>query len=134
MGARGGRPFLERYGRYLLISPSDLARADRWFARYGNWAVFLSRILPVVRTFISLPAGVARMPLGRFTALTFVGSFQWSWGLAYGGYLLGENWETLRRAMRPFDIPILLFLLTLAGIYVYRHVRHWREGSLSTQR
>lgn len=134
VGARGGRPVLERYGRYLLITPHDLARADRWFARYGSWAVFFSRLLPVVRTFISFPAGVARMPLGRFALLTFLGSLPWSWGLAYGGYLLGQNWEVLRRAMRPFDIPILLVLLFLVGLYVYRHVRHYREGVASVQR
>ncbi|MFH1141073.1 MAG: DedA family protein, partial [Chloroflexota bacterium] len=107
-------------------SRGDLERADRWFARYGSWAVFLSRMLPVVRTFISFPAGVVRMPLLRFCVLTFLGSFPWSLGLAYGGYVLGENWEALRRVMRPFDIPILLVLVVLVGLYVYRHVRHWR--------
>ena len=127
VGAWGGRPLLERYGRYVLISRGDLERADRWFARYGSWAVFLSRMLPVVRTFISFPAGVVRMPLLRFCVLTFLGSFPWSLGLAYGGYVLGENWEALRRVMRPFDIPILLVLVVLVGLYVYRHVRHWRD-------
>ncbi|MEK7778202.1 MAG: DedA family protein [Chloroflexota bacterium] len=127
VGAWGGRPLLERYGRYVLISRGDLERADRWFARYGSWAVFLSRMLPVVRTFISFPAGVVRMPLLRFCVLTFLGSFPWSLGLAYGGYVLGENWEVLRRVMRPFDIPILLVLVVLVGLYVYRHVRHWRD-------
>ncbi|MDO8751665.1 MAG: DedA family protein, partial [Dehalococcoidia bacterium] len=127
VGAWGGRPLLERYGRYVLISRGDLERADRWFARYGSWAVFLSRMLPVVRTFISFPAGVVRMPLLRFCVLTFLGSFPWSLGLAYGGYVLGENWEALRRVMRPFDIPILLVLAVLVGLYVYRHVRHWRD-------
>ncbi|MFH1141318.1 MAG: DedA family protein [Chloroflexota bacterium] len=127
VGAWGGRPLLERYGRYVLISRGDLERADRWFARYGSWAVFLSRMLPVVRTFISFPAGVVRMPLLRFCVLTFLGAFPWSLGLAYGGYVLGENWEALRRVMRPFDIPILLVLAVLVGLYVYRHVRHWRD-------
>ncbi len=127
VGASGGRPLLERYGRFVLISPRDIQAADRWFARYGTWAVFLSRLVPVVRSLISLPAGMVRMPLLRFSALTFAGSFLWSLGLAYGGYVLGENWEALRRVMRPFDIPILLVLVVFVGLYVYRHVRHWRD-------
>lgn len=126
-GALGGRPLLERYGRYLLITKNDLGRADQWFARYGSWAVFLSRLLPVVRTFISFPAGVARMPLARFCILTFLGSFPWSVGLAYGGYVLGENWEALRRGMRPFDIPILIGMAALVGFYVYHRLRRIRS-------
>ncbi len=126
LGVWGGRPLLERYGRYILITHRDLEQADRWFARYGNWAVFLSRMLPVVRTFISLPAGVARMPLLRFSILTFLGSFPWSLGLAYGGYVLGDNWEALRRGMRPFDIPVLVAVVALVGFYLYRRVRKLR--------
>ncbi|MFQ5875006.1 MAG: DedA family protein [Dehalococcoidia bacterium] len=97
--------------------------ADRWFARYGSKAIFISRLLPVVRTFISLPAGVARMHLGKFLLYTFLGSFPWSLGLASGGYLLGEHWEQLRAVMRPFDIPIFVALIALIGLYIYRHVR-----------
>lgn len=126
-GAWGGRPLLERYGRFILVSRGDLERADRWFARYGSWAVFLSRLLPVVRTFISFPAGVVRMPLVRFSVLTLLGSFPWSLGLAYGGYVLGENWEALRRAMRPFDIPILVAAAVLVGLYVYHRLRALRR-------
>jgi len=132
VGAGGGRPLLERYGRYVLITRRDLERADRWFAKYGSWAVFLSRLLPVVRTFISFPAGVAKVPTWRFCILTFMGALPWSWGLAYGGYVLGENWEALRRVMRPFDIPILLVLIALASLYVYRHVRHIRSEARDT--
>lgn len=125
VGARGGRPLLERYGKYLLVSSHDLEQADRWFQRYGSWAVFLSRLLPVVRTFISLPAGVARMPLAKFIPLTFLGSFPWSLGLAYGGYVLGENWESLRAFMRPFDIPFLVAFFVLLGFYLRRH---WKRA------
>ncbi len=127
VAAWGGRPLLERYGRYVLISPHDLDRADRWFAKYGTWAVFFSRLLPVVRTFISVPAGIARMNLLKFSILTVVGSFPWSLGLAYGGYLLGARWESLRSAMRPFDIPIIVVILLLIAIYVWRHVRAMRR-------
>lgn len=123
VGAWGGRPALQRYGRYLLISPHEVARAEGWFQRYGAWAVFLSRLLPVVRTFISLPAGVARMPLGPFIALTFLGSFPWSLGLAWGGFILAERWEDLRDWMRPADLPIIAVALLLIAWYIYRRVR-----------
>ncbi|MBI2857693.1 MAG: DedA family protein [Chloroflexi bacterium] len=123
VGRCGGRRLLERYGRYLLISHHDLEMADRWFAKYGLKAAFFSRLLPVVRTFISLPAGVARTPFWRFTVLTFAGSFIWSGALAYGGYLLGQHWEQLRSAMRPFDIPILIALAALAGWFIFRKTR-----------
>ena len=123
LGAWGGRPFLDRYGRYLLISRHDLDLADRWFARYGDWAAFISRLLPIVRTFISFPAGVARMRFSSFLALTFAGSFPWCTALAYGGFVLGEHWETLRGWMRPFDIPIAIALIVLFGWFLYRHIK-----------
>jgi membrane protein DedA with SNARE-associated domain len=129
-GAWGGRPLVLRYGRYLLISHHDLDLAERWFDRYGQWTVFFSRLLPVVRTFISVPAGVARMPVWQFSAYTLAGSFPWSLGLAWAGFLLGENWERIRDWMRPADIPIVVVALLLIGLYVYRHVRRaWTEES-----
>lgn len=123
VGAWGGRPLVERYGKYVLVSRHDLDLADRWFTRWGDWAVFVARLLPVVRTFISFPAGISRMSFGKFTVLSFLGSFPWSLGLAYGGYLLGEHWEDLRRVMRPFDIPIIAAVLLLAGFYVYHRLK-----------
>jgi membrane protein DedA with SNARE-associated domain len=123
VGAWGGRPLVLRYGRYLLISHHDLDLADRWFERYGNWTVFFSRLLPVVRTFISVPAGVARMPVWQFSIYSFAGSFPWSLGLAWAGFVLGANWERIRNWMRPADIPILIIVLLLIGLYVYRHVK-----------
>jgi membrane protein DedA with SNARE-associated domain len=128
IGMYGGRPFLNRYGKYLLISGHDLERADRWFARWGNWAVFLSRLLPIVRTFISLPAGIVRTRFSTFVVYSFVGSFLWCAALAVGGYLLGSRWEELRAVMRPFDIPIAVVILLAAAYYVYRHVRHFRAA------
>ena len=127
VGVWGGRPLLERYGKYVLISPHDLDRAERWFNRYGDRVVFVSRLLPVVRTFISLPAGIAKMPFLRFVVYTFLGSFPWCLGLAYGGYLLGENWERIREVMRPFDIPIIVIIVVLIGIYIYRRVKFLRR-------
>lgn len=127
-GLWGGRPLIEKYGKYVLISRHDLDLADRWFARWGNFAVFFSRMLPVVRTFISVPAGIARMPVGTFTVYTFAGSFPWSLGLAWAGYVLGENWEDLREWMRPADIPIAIAIGAAALWYVYRHIkRSWFE-------
>jgi membrane protein DedA with SNARE-associated domain len=126
LGAYGGRNFLDRYGRYLMINPHDLEVADRWFARWGDWTAFLSRLLPIVRTFISFPAGVARARFVPFTAYTFVGSFIWCGLLAYGGYAFGARWEELRAIMRPFDIPIGLALLAGFGYYVYHHLRRGR--------
>jgi membrane protein DedA with SNARE-associated domain len=123
VGAWGGRAFLLRYGRFVLISRHEVEQAEHWFDRYGARAVFISRVLPVVRTFISLPAGIARMNLWRFTILTFAGSFPWSLGLAWAGFVLGENWERIREWMRPADIPILIVLTALVVWYIYRRVR-----------
>jgi membrane protein DedA with SNARE-associated domain len=129
IGAYGGRPFVERYGKYIFISKKDIARADKWFARWGDWASFLSRLLPVVRTFISFPAGIVRINFVRFSILTFIGSFIWCAALALGGYLMGERWEELRRVMRPFDYPIIALILFGLAYYIYRHVRHARQDA-----
>lgn len=123
LGAWGGRPLVERYGKYILVHEEDLEKADHWFARWGDWAAFISRLLPIVRTFISFPAGVVRMNFVRFTAFSFVGSFIWCALLAWGGYHFGEHWEELRAIMRPFDIPIAIVIVAAFAYYVYRHVR-----------
>lgn len=124
LGYYGGRPLVERYGKYIMVHPSDLDRADKWFKRWGNWTAFLSRLLPIVRTFISFPAGVTRVKFAPFTVLTFVGSFIWCAALAAGGWAFGSNWEQLRAIMRPFDIPIAIILVVGLGYYIYRHVTH----------
>jgi membrane protein DedA with SNARE-associated domain len=129
VGMWAGRPLLNKYGRYILLSQHDLDLADRWFSKSGSWTVFVSRILPVVRTYISLPAGIAKMNIVKFIIYTFTGSFLWSTGLAYGGYLMGEHWEQLRNAMRPFDPVIIALVVILIGLYIYRHVKHMRGGA-----
>jgi membrane protein DedA with SNARE-associated domain len=129
IGALGGRPLLEKYGKYVLISRHDMDTADKWFTRYGQATAFVSRLLPVVRTFISLPLGITRMNFVKFTVLSFVGSFIWSGALAAAGYAFGSHWETVREAMRPFDIPILIILVAAVGYYIYRHIKHSREQS-----
>ena len=120
---KGGRPLLHKYGRYVLVTDDEVDRAEAWFGKYGEWAVFFSRMVPVLRTVISVPAGIARMDLRKFSIYTFAGAFPWSLGLAYGGYLLGENWETLRATMRPFDIPILALLALGVAWFVVRRLR-----------
>ncbi len=125
-GMEGGRPILEKYGKYVLVSRHDLDTADRWFAKNGDWAIFVSRLLPVVRTFISLPAGIARMRLIKFLIYTFFGSFIWCAGLAYGGYQLGSHWEQVRTVMRPFDPLIGALIIAFIAFYVYRHLKNSR--------
>ena len=123
VGALGGRPLLLKYGRYVLISEHDMETADRWFARYGDAAIFFSRLLPVVRTFISFPAGVARMNFWKFVIYTTIGSFPWVLGLAYAGKLMGDNWVEVRAVLHNFDYPIIALLLAGVAYYLYRHLR-----------
>ncbi|GAB4374097.1 MAG: DedA family protein [Deltaproteobacteria bacterium] len=125
LGMYGGRPLIERYGKYVLISPRDLDLADRWFARHGEATVFFARLLPVVRTFIAFPAGVARMEMTRFLAYTFAGSLPWCLGLAWVGMQLGERWPVLRDYFHKFDL--LIGALLAAGIVWYVR-RHFRSG------
>ena len=125
----GGRPLLRKYGRYILVTQDEVDRAEVWFTKYGELAVFVSRMLPVVRPFISVPAGIARMNIWRFSIYTFIGSYPWSVGLAYGGFKLGENWEDLREVMRPFDIPIVLVVVAAIAWFVYRRIKAIRAQS-----
>jgi membrane protein DedA with SNARE-associated domain len=120
-GAYGGRPFILEYGRYFLISAQELDRADRWFARYGMAATFISRLLPVIRTFISLPAGIARVPFLPFLAYAFLGSLPWSWVLAYVGMLLGEHWERVGGVLHSLDVVIVLALVAGVAWFLWRH-------------
>jgi len=128
IGAWGGRAFLEKYGRYMLITPKEVAWADRWFDKYGNITVFATRLMPVIRTFISLPAGIARMNVWHFTALTFLGALPWSTALAWGGYQLGENWEDILPYFRPVSIPILIAVIAAGGYLLYRRIREIRHA------
>ena len=123
LGLFGGRPLVERYGKYVLISHRDLDIADRWFERYGDWAIFFSRLLPVVRTFISFPAGVARMNFSRFVTYTFIGSFPWCLGLAYVGMKLGENWDTLGVYFHRFDMVIGILIALGVIYYIWHHLK-----------
>jgi membrane protein DedA with SNARE-associated domain len=130
-GAYGGRGFIERYGRYVLISPHELARADRWFGRYGDWTVLVARMLPIVRTFISLPAGVSRMPFGRFVVFTFVGALPWCYLLTYIGKVLGDHWEDIRYYFHGVDYAVAAVLVVMFAVWLYRHIRSARRGAAS---
>jgi membrane protein DedA with SNARE-associated domain len=124
VGAYGGRAMIVRYGKYVLVSTDDLDLADRWFRKYGDITVFVARLLPVIRTFIAFPAGVSRMPMGRFIIYTFIGSYIWSYGLAYIGMKLGENWDSLKVYFHRFDFVIAIILLGGAAWWIRRHFRN----------
>ncbi len=127
VGYAGGRPLVERWGRYLLLSRHELELVDRFFARFGGITVFICRLLPVVRTFVALPAGVARMPQLKFHVYTFLGSWPWCYALAYIGYRLGEQWDKdprLRQAFHQFHAVIFAALLLSLGWYLWYRWKH----------
>src|SRR5436305_13700784 len=124
IGCYGGRPLVEKYGRWILMGRRELDLADRFFARWGYLAVFIARLLPVIRTFIALPAGVARMPRGRFHVYTFLGSWPWCLGLAWLGMKAGEHWDYLRDYFHKFDIAIAVVLVTIAGVFFWSRWKH----------
>jgi len=128
-GILGGRPFIEKYGKYVLLSHRDLDTAERWFKKYGDWAIFFSRLLPVIRTFISLPAGIAKMNFPRFVLYTFLGSLPWCFALAYIGKVLGENWQTIRTYFRGADIIIVIVIVLGIALFVYRHLKPDKTGA-----
>jgi membrane protein DedA with SNARE-associated domain len=112
VGRTTGRTLLDRYGRYVLIRSHDIDKAEVWWERYGEAATFFSRLLPVIRTFISLPAGIARMPFGKFTLYTFLGVIPWTFGLTWVGWIVEDNWESV---VDYFDLPTLIIGVALVG-------------------
>lgn len=124
IGYYGGRPLVERYGSCVLLSQNELDIADRFFSRFGDLTVLISRLLPVIRTFIALPAGIARMPRGRFHLYTFVGSFPWCLGLAYLGMKAGENWKYLGKYFHEFDKVIAALILLGVIWFVWSRWKH----------
>jgi membrane protein DedA with SNARE-associated domain len=120
IGTRGGRPLLERRGRWLHVTPANLERAERWFERWGNLGVLIGRITPVVRSFVSIPAGVFKMPLGPYTALTLVGSAVWAFAIAGAGYGLGSSYERFHHDFRYAEYAVLAGVVALAAYLIYR--------------
>jgi membrane protein DedA with SNARE-associated domain len=123
IGAWGGRPFLERYGKYLLIRPHEIELADHFFQKYGSATAYFSRLLPIVRTFISFPAGVARMNLFKFIVYSTAGAFLWSTALVWAGVQLGSRWVDIRHALQPFDLLIAVIVVLLIVLFIW-----WRLG------
>jgi membrane protein DedA with SNARE-associated domain len=124
IGRIGGRPFLERHGRWVHVTPDRLERAESWFDRYGDAAVFFSRLVPVVRSFISIPAGVVRMPLGRFTMLSFLGTLPWCFGFSGAGLALGTGWERFHHAWRYADYVVVALAAAAVLWVAYRMMRN----------
>jgi len=132
IGYWGGRPLVERWGSWVLIGRRELALVDWFFARFGSIAVFIGRLLPVIRTFIALPAGIAGMSMTRFQLYTFLGSWPWCYALAYVGMRLGDRWSSdpgLREFMRRFDGVIIAAAVIAVAWYVWMRWKHSREGS-----
>ncbi len=124
IGYKGGRPLVQKYGKYILISAHDLEMADRFLQKHGAKATFIGMMLPVFRSFISFPAGISRVNFKKFLAYVFFGSLFWSLLLGYLGMKLGENWATLREKFKGFDVAIVVFIVLLAALWIYRHFRN----------
>lgn len=124
IGYSGGRPLMLKYGKYILISQHDAEKADRYFQRWGSATAFFSRLLPVVRTYISLPAGITKMRFGTFCLYTFLGSLPWCLFLAYLGYVLGSNYEKISGPLHYLDGVIVVVVVVLVALYIWHHVRH----------
>ncbi len=130
IGLHGGRPFLERRGRWFHLNEARLARAERWFDRWDDWAVFLGRLTPVARSFISIPAGVFGAPLVRYTVLTLIGSAIWAFAFAGAGYALGASWESFHHAFRYVEVVVALGIIAVAVYLVIR----WRRSITMARR
>lgn len=120
IGLYGGRPLVERHGRWLHLGPENLDRAERWFDRWGDWAVFLGRMTPVIRSFVSIPAGIARMPLGRFTLYSVLGTIPWCFGIAGAGWALGSSWEKFHHDFAYVEALVGVGVLALLVWYLRR--------------
>ena len=129
IGLYGGRPYLERHGRWLHLDEEKLDRAERWFERWEGWAVFLGRLTPVIRSFVSIPAGVMEVPFVRYTVLTFAGSAIWCFGFAGFGYLAGSNWEEVQHGFHYFDYVVIAAAIGGAAWLLLRRRRRRRERS-----
>ncbi|KJS14878.1 MAG: hypothetical protein VR69_15445 [Peptococcaceae bacterium BRH_c4b] len=123
IGANGGRPFLQKYGKYVLFNNEHLDKAERWFSRYGECAVFFGRILPVIRTFISLPAGIARMKFLKFLVFTLIGCIPWNIALTFFGLKLGQNWQSVEPYFRPISYAIIFAIICGIVWFFYKNIR-----------
>lgn len=123
VGYYGGRPFIIKYGKYFFINKNDFEKADRWFNKHGEVTVFTSRLLPVIRTFISLPAGIARIDFKKFVVYTILGSVPWTIALTYAGLILGQNWRSVKTTLKGLDDFIIIAIVLLVIIYITKHIK-----------
>ena len=128
IGYVGGRPLIEKYGKYIVITKHDLNIADKWFTKHGELTVFFGRLLPVVRTFISFPAGISKMNLWKFSLYTFIGALPWCILFTYLGVKMGSNWEAIRASLHNFDMSIGVLIVVCVGLYIWRHIKHIKES------
>ena len=130
VGYKGGRPLVEKYGKYILLSIHDLNISEKWFKKYGKSTVFFTRMLPIVRTFISFPAGISKMPLKTFVVYTFLGALPWSLLLAYIGFKMGENWNTLGGYFHKADLAVGIVIIVGLIWYIQRHIKYLKKENL----
>jgi len=131
IGAKGGRPIIKKYGKYLDFTEEKFDKVDAWFNGYGNKIIFFSQLLPIVRTFISLPAGILKVNFPRFMAYTFVGSFIWCLGLTWVSSLLGAEWEKLSDYLKQFEVVVIIGILALIAYFVLKRIYKWRKNRLN---
>jgi len=124
IGFRGGRPLVEKYGKYILLSKHDLDMADKWFKNYGSITTFFGRMIPILRTYISFPAGISKMDVKKFALYTVLGAIPWLTFLTYMGVIMGENWERIREYLRSVDLAVGIFIVLFLAWYVWRHIKH----------
>jgi membrane protein DedA with SNARE-associated domain len=129
LGYFGGRPFVKKYGKYFLISNEELEKSERWFSKYGSATAFFGRMLPIVRTFISTPAGVAKMNFKKFCIFTFLGAIPWSIFLTFIGLKLGENWQSIEVYFKKFDFVIAIIILIGFGWWIFNRVKNFKNNS-----
>jgi len=124
IGMKGGRLLIEKYGKYLLIHKYDLDVADKWFLKHGEFTVFFGRLLPIVRTYISFPAGISKMEIWKFSFYTFTGALPWCLLFTWLGIKLGNNWELIRLKLHNFDVAIAVIILIAVSLYIWRHIKN----------
>ncbi len=134
MGMYGGRPLVLKVGKYLLLNVHHLDATERYFNRYGAWTVFICRFIPVVRHFISIPAGMGRMPMRRFLPMTIIGAFMWNMFLAWAGFKLRENWNSLRDYFHYIDIVIVVMIGLVVAAFIWRQIMEWHAQKKSREK
>lgn len=134
LGFFGGRPVLNRYGRLVLLSPAELERGEIWFGKYGDWVVLVTRLLPAIRSFIALPAGVVRMPFWRFLLFSAIGSIIWTTALALIGHALGQHWQSVSTGVRKYDVVIVAVVVLFILFVIYRRLTAGRGHEPAEER